>query len=528
MQVQQIGAARIFNRSESMALAVRLAAREHMLRKFAVGEYSDPAVANAIVQDQFEFYSARLAPQIAKIADRGSLEFVLYQYDQSALILHGQGISDPGLRQRWIEREGGFRRGMKYLAELITAYGPAGGLPPDREQQVAMDYALIAAESMADLAEMSHRVHGMFSDAATVTIHPPGQELDWEVHIGGKYAGYDVRMMQRVARDRQHRGTFLSGPQFDLHTDRHAEVLDPAFKRDFGWEYGRFISALWHLIENSLPAPNAIPTLFLNRRTIEHFFASHHEPAKAVAAMLDGFTVTPEGMQAEKRALWNPKQHQRAYRRGFFAFPDPTGPHLAFSRDMAKENLMQLINGVCYKRLPSEWKTKATSAALEVLSKKASDWFEQQVNRNLQGVGIAGGRCKNQVSVRGKSIAIPPEVGEIDFLGIHVAENLLVLAEAKMCLTGLEAKFWRDDVELFATARDCYAVKFRRKIAWCSAHRRELADLFGLKAEPRLARVLVTLYPCIADLFIPDFPCVSLAELMLDYKVRNIWPYSTT
>jgi hypothetical protein len=40
-----------------------------------------------------------------------------------------------------------------------------------------------------------------------------------------------------------------------------------------------------------------------------------------------------------------------------------------------------------------------------------------------------------------------------------------------------------------------------------------------------VASAMLTLYPCIAREFIPDFPCVSLTEFLLDYEQRSSWPY---
>ena len=525
MQTESFGPARILRPSAEMAMVIRAEARAHMLEKFQIGTYTDSAKANAILQHQYDFYARRLQHAVSRIAGRDSLEFVLFQYDQTALVLHGKDIHDAQTKERWLRQEGDFRRGMKHLAELITINGPIMTRPSKQESYVAMDFCLLATETMAALSEMSHRVHGIFSDGATLTIHPDGNELDWEVHIGGKHSGYDRTIADRVTRDRQNRSKFFDDHQFDIHTDRHAEILDPAFESEFGWSYARFISALGHLIDGAVPASEALPTLFINRHTIEAFFASHGEPEGTVAALLDGFTVTSEQMRAEKRVLWNPKQEYRAYRRGFYAFPDPTGPHMAFSREMARENLIQLVNGVCYKRLPSEWKTKRIGKALEVLSKKASDWFEAEVTKNLGAVGISGRGFDKQVNLQGQSIKIPAEVGEIDFLGVDKSNNLLVIVEAKMTFTGLEAKYWRDDVEAFVTGRNSYAVKFRKKVAWVQACRGELAELFGLKTPPQIAAAMVTLYPCIAEMFISDFPCISLTELMLDFKKAGRWPY---
>ena len=172
-------------------------------------------------------------------------------------------------------------------------------------------------------------------------------------------------------------------------------------------------------------------------------------PPEAIERVIDGFSISPANLKAEKRVIWNSKQESRAYRRGFFVFPHKTGPHLAFSSEMAKESLMQLVFGVCFKRLPAEWRTPETLKALDALSHAASEWFEGVVCRNLQSLGITGQRMHRSIGSGFGKIQIPDAVGEIDFLGYHSQQRLLVLAEAKMTLPGLEARYWRDDLDEF-------------------------------------------------------------------------------
>lgn len=230
-------------------------------------------------------------------------------------------------------------------------------------------------------------------------------------------------------------------------------------------------------------------------------------------------------MRNEDRVVWNPKQEHRALRRGFFAFPHETGQHLAFSREMARESLIHLIHGVCYKRLPVEWQHPDISTALEELSLKAGTWFEGEVSRNLRSLGITGGRRKRRITAQ---LEIPADVGEIDFLGFDPLKGLLVLAEAKMVNSGLEAKYWRDDVEAFVTKKKSYAVQFRKKVAWVRTNITRLSAALDLPDGVGVAPVMLTLYPCIAKTFIHDFPCVSLTEFMLDYRELAGWPYAPT
>ncbi len=507
---------------------MRAAARAHLVSKYRVGNYRDPEVTNAIIQHQFSFFSTQLTSLIPKIATRDALEFVLNQYEQATHILHGQGISDPVKKRHWLNTEGNFRRAMKYLAELISMQAPKVVLKISRRDAVrAMDQALLCAEMMVDMAEMSHRVHGVFPQDSFVTIHPPGETVDWEVHVDGRFSGYDVELMSRLERDRNHRHAFIEGHQFDIETEKHALVLNPVFEACYGWSYVRFIAGIGRIIENCHPAPNAFPTLFIDRAKLIAQFTSNGEPQAAVERMLAGFTVYPERMEEEGRVVWNPKQENRAYRRGFFEFPHETGMHLAFSREMARESLIHLVNGVCYKRLPTDWHHPDIDKALEVLSRQSGLWFEDVVAKNLFKLGIAGGRAKGRVGHSANAVQIPEQVGEIDFIGYSQTDRLLVIAEAKMVYSGIEAKFWRDDVSTFVGRKGSYAEKFRRKIEWVKSQRAAIAAALGIPTDPRIAPVMVTLYPCIAKSFIDDFPCVSLTELMLDYGQIKAWPYAS-
>ena len=80
----------------------------------------------------------------------------------------------------------------------------------------------------------------------------------------------------------------------------------------------------------------------------------------------------------------------------------------------------------------------------------------------------------------------------------------MVVAEAKMVLTGLEAKFWRDDLSAFVQGPQCYAAKFHRKIAWVCDQRGH-AD-----ALPRAGQDVCH-----------GLPCVSLTEFLLDFEAAG-------
>jgi hypothetical protein len=528
---EQFGDVRIFRPSHGTESFIRRRGRAHLFSRFSPGEYRGAEAANAVIQHQFKFYENLLQPMIPQLASRGAAEFLLFQYDEAWRLLHGNGILDLQERQRWASIEPIFKRAIKYLVELICLTQFDAAAKPTLDQAVfAMETALVCAESMVDLGQQSDTAHAVFPDDCFVRVFDSGP-LDFEIGVDGKYAGFDRALSERVKRDRNSRNRFVGSPQFDYHTATHQKYLDDPFNRSFGMSYGEFIYAIRAVIEGCQPSlhPRSFPTLFISRGQVLDEIRKFNpsRPPEAIERVIDGFSISPANLKAEKRVIWNSKQESRAYRRGFFVFPHESGPHLAFSREMAKESLMQLVFWVCFKRLPAEWRTSETLKALDDLSHAASEWFEGVVCRNLQSIGIVGQRAHRTIGTGRRKIQIPVDVGEIDFLGYHPQQKLLILAEAKMVMTGLEARYWRDDLDEFVFRAGSYAERFRRKLRWVTENRHAISEALGFDPPAEVGSAMLTLYPCIARTFISDFPCVSVTEFMLDYERERRWPYPT-
>lgn len=524
---EQFGDVRIFRPSYATEGFIRRRARAHLFSRFSHGEYRGAQAANALIQHQFKFYENMLQPMVRQLASRGAVEFLLFQYDEAWRLIHGKGILDLDERRRWERIEPMFKRAIKYLVELICLheFNPRANPSPD-EARFAMESALVCAESMVELAHESDLAHLVFRHDCVVRVFESGP-LDYKISVEGAYAGFDRAFTERVRRDRGSRDRFVESPQFDNHTATHQKYLDAPFSRAFGMSYGEFIAAIRLVIEGCQPAlhPRSFPTLFVHRGRVLEELTNFNPSRTALECAINGFTIAPVNLAAERRVVWNPKQESRAYRRGFFVFPHETGPHLAFSREMAKESLMQLVFWVCFKHLPAEWRTAETVGALDALAHGASEWFEDVVRQNLHALGFVGQRVRRTFGTGTQRVQIPDNVGEIDFLGYHAPQKLLVLTEAKMTMTGLEARFWRDDLDEFVFRQGSYAERFRRKVSWVSENRAAIGAALGCGPVGEIGAAMLTLYPCIARMFIPDFPCVSLTEFMLDYERAKQWPY---
>lgn len=497
-----------------------------MMQRFESGEIVGEYASNAL-NSLFSFYEEILKQTVAKVACRSFAELLLNQYDESDKILHGKGLDDIALRLEWKEIEGNFRRALKYLLELVCAETP-GDVPkiPEHLAIQALETSLFCVESVTALAEMSERLHSVFPDQFFVRLDysRPGQFLD--VRISGENEGFDERFYERIRIDRRNRDKFVEQPQFDLDPRRHFEVLDDCFRAEYGGSYNDFLGVLRAVIDHTEPLKDGFRTYFLHReQLIAGIVEASGMPEQVVVTALDGFTIFPMKMVAEKRVAWNPKQRHRALRRGFFLFPHESGDHLAFSRTMALENSIHLISSIPYQKVPIEWETPSIRKNATKLSKVGADWFEVQVQQNLGRVGVRGSRAGRRIGQGDSRVAIPDSVGEIDFIGYSSAENLILVLECKMALTGLEARFWRDDLDRFVNRKHSYREQLLRKVAWVRSNLESVSRAMGVPNDARLATAMVSLYPCIADEVIAEFRLVSITELMLDYERSGGWPY---
>ena len=310
MGFEQFGFVRIFRPSYEVENAIRQQARNHLFSRFTPGEYCGAKAANEIIQHQFQIYERLLRPLIPKLASRGGAEFLLFQYDEAWRILHGDGLLDLRERERWAWIEPRLKRAIKFLVELICMEAPGSrGVRDQNEARYVTEAALACAESMVDLAQQSDCVHSVFPHDCVVRVFDSGP-YDFTVDIEGAQLDYDVTFSDRVIRDRESREQFVGFPQFDNHTATHQIYLDDAFSESFGMSYGEFIATIISVIDDCQPSlhPNAFPTLFVHRGKVIDELAKSGRSRSAIERAIEGFSVTPANLIAEKRVVWNPKQ----------------------------------------------------------------------------------------------------------------------------------------------------------------------------------------------------------------------------
>ena len=101
-----------------------------------------------------------------------------------------------------------------------------------------------------------------------------------------------------------------------------------------------------------------------------------------------------------------------------------------------------------------------------------------------------------------------------------------------MVQRGFEGKFFRDDIKEFITSKKAYVKKYTRKVQWVQENISSIVnalnstELYSTPINPlAITTAIITFYPTIAQYFINEYPCISITNLILDYKKKNKWSY---
>ena len=388
----------------------------------------------------------------------------------------------------------------------------------------------MCAEELVRLYNLSEQTYSIAPEGTILRVRKSDGFDYIELRLKDERHG---ELEARMFRDAKARRAVL-GDHPLTNIEMHNRHLSDALRTGIGVDYQHAVQTLGALLDGIRSEPGGFDVPFCNRDVAVSALAKSLglEP-KAVTATIAGFAVTRADMLAEGRKIWKPKQEYRAMRRGLFEMPHATGTHLTWSREMAKESLVAVINGVVAKRIPSEWLSPQVEAALESLVQEASRWFETRASQALATVGVVGRSFKTTIGQGPDRLDIPPDIGEIDILGYSEPLGLIVLGECKLVRPSTEPAFFRDDLSKFVEGSKSYAQQVLRKRKWVHANsdavKRAVSSIPGWSpalATRGLATVCITFFPSIADYFMPDCRCVALTELVADLKEATAWPYS--
>ena len=537
MHWENFGVFRILRPDNEVIAAIRDEAQTHLFNTYSPGVYTDANLINQIIQHQYEFYKNKLNEYVDVIASDGFIAYLMDQYDKASNIEYAyksRSLSSID-EQNWLKIGKIFRRTIKYLAEKYTILNGEGQYSDNqRFAHERLDYVWVFAEELVDMYMQSDLVYGVFPNITTLELKDSAPNNYYFILSLAE----DYNIQEDIRIDTENRLRFL-GPNNEsplTNVPLQDQYLGNAFLSNLGISYNDVLAILYSIIDDATPHyANYFSGILVSKQHLINSIAeSFRLPLQAVESAISGFLLTKNNMESEGRELWRPQQEYRAFRRGFFEIWQPSGQYICFSKMMARECYFSLVCEIPFQKIPSEWNNDniEITQALQHLSNKAGDWFEDVTHRNLQNLGIIGLKRQNRwIGQTPNRISIPSDVGELDYIGYSPRENILILIECKLVKSSAEPAFFRDDISAFITGRNSYLNKFNRKVQWVREHILEICSvLASCNGFPNpidttvLKTAIITHYPSIVQCLIHDHTCISLTNFILAYQRSNEWP----
>jgi len=528
LEIKNIGGIEIFRSSQDHERRIYNDVKNEVFKKFSPGRYTDKPKIVDIVNLMYTQYYKILDENLPLIDPRNLSTFLICEYER-----YGQ-VSDSYKLQKlcgedeqfWLSYGIHARRGIKHILELLCRSKMETSQIGDTKevQEDAISMVFIAAEELVSLYMRSDNYRHML-DEVTLILDPE-QHTYFNVQQDGNIK-YDIR------EDVRDISKYVPTPMYLQDTKAHGDILDNSFIETLGLSYLNTIGTLQWAIYNYSDSedPEAIGWFDWEEavRAMQHAFNITKSQAELI---LEGFSLAADAM--EERKLTRPKQEYRAYKRAFFK-DCYNGKNLVFfSRRMALECLTLLVSDVPFRKLPPEWQSSSVSKALNDLSLKSGRWFEKIVEQNLKDIGITGSSSVKSLNFgKGSRLKIPNKVGEIDFLGFHEEQKLLVIIEVKQVGFSTEPRMFLDDLSKFIKNKDNYSDKFIKKYKWAMENIESIEEHFvhnfNLTAKLNVAGyAMITLYPTMVASKISEFSCISLSEFRRKYQADEKWPFSKT
>ncbi len=526
-----LGSNEIFRPRTSTEQAILNEEAKHLLSLFKPGTYTDRDTINSAIQTLFAYHKCGLEEALKKIATRDYITFLLWQYDQSHEVLKEgrKGNLSESQWHNWSTEGPVIRRAFKYLIERVCSLRLASVVDLEGEELLfESEVAQVCAEEFVRLSVMSESTFAIFPKETELTIYPEGAEQLYQMRVLNEQFN---ALQARIDFDGEHRQRYLSKSgelTLDRNKDEQDRYLGDSFEKAHGLRFFTAIELLGLLIEFENPInKNPFDGCFFHKRELVAALSQHTKlAASMVEKVLSGFTLTSDDIKEKPGQAWNPKRSYGANRRAIFEIPHNNGVCLTWSRCMVREALEALLQGVAFHKFPPEWMTATIKKSLDKLDNDRGKWFEAACARNLVDLGFIGRSWKEKIG----SIIIPKDVGEVDYLGYSVAEKRLIFIECKMTQYSSEPRLWRDDLDRYVQSEKNYGKKFRKKRDWIFKNFGSICEIVSASAKVDVAPTsiscaMLTNFPNIASCFISDFPCVSIAELMLATETAKGWPY---
>jgi hypothetical protein len=516
--------------------ANKIAAEAHLRAAYEAGFYTELESINEILTYLVAFFESRLDNAITHLSSWELLHFLLHEYGVARKIvdMHRRGHLSAAEEKKWVSECQFTRRAYKFLCERVVLLSPKQTVTSSKNVATLASFyddAIISAEQLINFSVTSDQTYHLFPDTSVFEILPKGMDHYWDLRLANESTTDSLlkKIQERIGKDAKSRDSNFKGTSFDENFQLHDSIIGDAFEEIWGIRYANAVKALASVPKIS--SPGELGICCVRRSELIHAVALNEETTlDAVEKIFSGFLLSAENMKGEARHFWNPKNEYRAYRRGMFEIGDNSDKRITWSKEMYIECWFMLLRSTAYGIVPPEWKHSSLNTPLGTLKNECGKWFERVVRDRMRSMGMEA-ICSRRSFGLGPQ-RIESVHGEIDLVAYSEKEQLLIIGECKMTMTGAEPKFFRDELEDFVRKPKSHANRFRKKLVWIQENidsfciALDSAKEFGCKIRPtHIAPVMITFIPSIASYFISDFPCVALSELVDDYKEKDRWEY---
>ncbi len=516
----------IFRPSQEHETRIYKRIKSAIFDRFTPGTYTCKSDIVEIVNFMYQEYYNILEEHLPKPAPRGFVDFLVTEYERYGKVSDMHKRKELSLEddEFWAAYASNSRRGIKYLLELLfrSELDESNVSLTREEQEEAISIAFLATEELVSLY-MRSEGYKSYMDSVTLTLDP-SKHIYFHV-AEDERTRFDIR---DIALDFY---KYVPNPMFLDDFKAHGEILDASFVSTLGVNYGDTIGTISWLIEHySTERDEEETCYFIWQEAIDSITNAFEISRDQASKIVEGFSLSHQTM--EGRELNRPKQEYRAYKRAFFKHRLNGEDVAFFSLRMARECLNKLVSDVPFRKLPPEWESESVNSSLNKLSLRAGRWFEDVVVENLKTLGIRGSHSvKSLKTSPNERVSIPNDVGEIDFLGFHEEQKLIVIIEAKQVGLATEPRLFLDDLSKFVSGANNYSDRFMRKYNWIiqnsASVEMHFKHKFGLDTKLESAGyAMITLYPSVVTMKINEFTCVSITKFMNESNESESWPFS--
>ncbi len=511
----------------------------HLRKKFQIGIYTDKSEINEILKSQFQFYSRILDASIIKLNPRTWLPFILFQYELSGKLTGRLKEKNLNKSDYYYWRNNGpiFRQTCDFLCDKIVELNSirTNGTPKLIDDLYYLDTVWVCSASCIEYSSASNFTYMIMQDSSYLEILPPGREkfLIHGINEESKFNKCFRKYQELTNTDIGLREKYIQGETIEHNVEEHFKLLDEPLKKSFDMSYSEIMYLLTSISINTMPiiSPGMIPMVdkeaFINE--ISH---NNNFTLKSLIQVFEAFTLNSGNFKNRSREIWNYRQQNRISKKPFLQISEGTKDFLLWSDQKLKDFLTLLDLDVVFKNFPEKLTNEEVNRAIAQISNKTGKWFENQVSKLMYQLNIFGASVKkiNDTETFYKGLSCP--IGEIDFLGLSELDSSIVILECKMTNAGFESRSIRQDRDAFLKGKNCYAVKFAKKINWVFDNfdliKKTLCKKYNVdesRISRRVACSFITYYTTTIPCFFDSIPCPSLVDFVDRYKSKKNWPY---